>query len=552
MPRLVFLNGPLEGRSVALDRPVIVGRAAGADVVLDDPQVSRRHALLRLAEGECVVLDLGSANGTFVNGRRLSGPARLRAGDRVSFGTIQSTYGGDAPGAPAEADWSDGGTAPQVVMTMPAPSRAPTQAEVTRSADLAASVAARLRFLEDLGRMSRSAFDEAALVRFVLDEILALVPPADRAAILLWDRESGRLVPAGGRTRGGPAAALRVSRTLVEDAVRRREAVLAVDVADDARYARAESMVALGLRSAIAVPMLFADEVCGVIEVDSTTPGRRLGQADLALLSGVATQVGLALAFARQHDRLLRDELMERDLALARRIQRQFLPARLPALPPYRFAAEYRPAAGVGGDLYDVLALGEGRLAIVVGDACGKGVSAALYAAKVLSDLRHAAVAARGAGPSKILRRLNRELCAGNEESLFVTLGLAVLDAATGRVEIATAGHPPPILRAARGEARLVGGPGAGPLGLHGDFAVESREHALAPGEHLVLYTDGVTEALDPAGALFGSERLLEAVGRAAPEPVSIVQAIGEAVARFRGVAPQSDDVTIVCFGRER
>jgi len=266
---------------------------------------------------------------------------------------------------------------------------------------------------------------------------------------------------------------------------------------------------------------------------------------------GVAPQVGLALAFARQHRRLVRDELLERDLALARRIQRQILPKRLPERPPFRFAAEYRPAAGVGGDFYDVLELSGGRLGVVVGDACGKGVSAALYAAKVLSDLRHEALAAREGGPGDILSRLNRLLCLGNEESLFVTAVLAVLDPASRRVEVASAGHPLPIRRGRRGAVSFSGMTGAGPLGLHPEATIESHAGALAPGDQLVLYTDGVTEALDPAGAVFGSERLLDAVRRAEPDPAAVVHMITQAVASFVGSAPPSDDFTVVCVGCE-
>ncbi len=553
MPRLVFHTEPFTNRVVTFDRPVVVGRAPTCDVVLDDPRVSRRHALLRWADGECVVLDLGSANGTFVNERRLSGPTRLRPGDRLGFGTIHCAYEEDRPEAPTSPGapvWAEGGAAvPEVVLTMPAAGRAPAAADVTGSADLAASMAARLRFVEDLGRMSRSAFDEAALVQFVLDELLALVPAADRAAVLWWDREAGRLVPAGGRTRGGPVGELRISRTLVEEVARRREAVLAVDVADDARYAQAESVIALGLRSAVAVPIISADELYGVLVVDSAAGDRRLGRADLALMAGVAPQVGLAVAFARQHHRLVRDELLERDLALARRIQRQMLPRQFPERPPYRFAAEYRPAAGVGGDFYDVLELGGGRLGVVVGDACGKGVSAALYAAKVLSDLRHEAAAARAGGPADLLIRLNRLLCLGNDESLFVTAVLAVLDPASGRVEVASAGHPLPVRRDRRGAASWFGAAGAGPLGLHEDAAIASHAGRLNPGEQLVLYTDGVTEALDPAGAVFGPERLLDTVRRAAPDPAAIAHGIGRAVHAFAGSAAPSDDLTVVCVG---
>jgi serine phosphatase RsbU (regulator of sigma subunit) len=256
----------------------------------------------------------------------------------------------------------------------------------------------------------------------------------------------------------------------------------------------------------------------------------------------------MALAYARVHTKLVERELVERDLGLARKIQQHFLPPRLPALPGFEFGVAYQPALAVGGDLYDFVTLGDGSLAIAVGDVSGKGIAAALFAAKVMSDLRYEA--AGQAEAAAILGRVNRVLAARDHEGMFVTLALVIITPSASRLTVASAGHPLPLVRDATGRVVTIGHSGDGPLGLDADAKFSQYRYEIDARDAVVLYTDGFLEALNAENDQYGHERLCETVASCAPGPKTIVDAITEDVRTFESGRPQSDDVTVVCFER--
>jgi sigma-B regulation protein RsbU (phosphoserine phosphatase) len=239
-------------------------------------------------------------------------------------------------------------------------------------------------------------------------------------------------------------------------------------------------------------------------------------------------------------------ERLEAELKTARRIQADMLPppAAGGAAAGYRLAAVLVPARAVGGDLFDHFEH-DGRVFFLVGDVSGKGVPAALFMArtKTLFD----AVAARERDPGAILAALNRELCRQNDAGMYVTAVCGVLDVASRHVHFATAGHEPPVIVRAHGHPAPLATEGGRVLGLmeFGDYPVSSV--TLGAGDALVMYTDGVSEAQDPAGEFFGAERLLAAVAReAAHDAAALTSGLLGDVKAFTATAPQSDDITIL------
>ncbi len=325
--------------------------------------------------------------------------------------------------------------------------------------------------------------------------------------------------------------------------------MLAIDTQADARYSESESIFALGIRAAICAPMLFQDEIYGVVQVDSASPGVPFQEADVALVLSLASQLGMALGYARLHATLVERELVERDMALARRIQQQFLPEGRLELPGFSAAVEYRPAQGVSGDFYDRIALDGGRVAVIVGDVSGKGVSAALYAAKLMTDLRYQALGQ--VDPGAILSRANQVLAGRDHEGMFATVAVAVIEPARGSVVLASAGHPPPFVRRAGGEVAAIGEPGGAPLGLDPRARFAEYTCDLQPGDALVLYSDGIIEALDANQALFDEARTMAAIRYSDGTVDGILQSLRQAIEAFVGLAPQSDDVTLVCVRRD-
>jgi serine phosphatase RsbU (regulator of sigma subunit)/pSer/pThr/pTyr-binding forkhead associated (FHA) protein len=545
MPHLLFENGP--GKAIQFDGEIVVGRSAHADAVVDDASVSRRHAMLRWHEGECVVLDLGSANGTLVNGQRVVKPTRLKPGDMVAFGAIRARYATEsaASSKSRRASRLDDSSTGTVMIAVPSSDNARESATAVANAE---ALRLRLELLEALGALSGRTFNSDALITLVLERVLALIPQAERAIAMNWDQAEEKLTLAAIRMRARSKASVRVSETLLREAIHRREAVVIVDAGTDHRFAKTESILAANIQSAMCAPMLFDDRVYGVLQVDAPRSMGKFSRNDLALLASVAGYLGMALGFARLHQKELQRELVERDYDLARRIQRRFLPEKVPEVRGSTFALEYAPALFVGGDFYDFIDLGGGRMAIAIGDVSGKGVSAALYAARLASELRHHTVGERE--PSTILSKLNASLAAIDPEGMFVTLVLATLDAATHKLIVANAGHPLPLLRRAGGKVSELGRGGALPLGVMDTSEPDRFEHELAPGEAVLFFTDGASEALNAAGDLFGIPSLQKTFAHSRGTPQDTVRAIVEHVRAHEAGAPPSDDLTLICLQR--
>lgn len=245
---------------------------------------------------------------------------------------------------------------------------------------------------------------------------------------------------------------------------------------------------------------------------------------------------------------------LESELRIARAIQASVLPrdpAALARAGGFAVAAHFRPAREVGGDLYQCFWLADGRLFLGVGDVAGKGVPAALMMAVATTLIK--AMAAADPDPAGVLRRVNRELCAIGEELLFVTLVVAALAPADGELLLGNAGHNPPLRVRADGDCEFLAVAPGLVLGVEPDFAYATMRLHLAPGETLLLYTDGVTEAMDVAGECYGSSRLLDAArGAGAATPRERVAAVVAAVAAHVGAAEQSDDLTLLAVARLR
>jgi sigma-B regulation protein RsbU (phosphoserine phosphatase) len=239
-------------------------------------------------------------------------------------------------------------------------------------------------------------------------------------------------------------------------------------------------------------------------------------------------------------------ERHESELKIARDIQMHLLPPdRADARPPaaYHLAASLIPARQVGGDLYDHF-LVDRKLWFMVGDVSGKGVGAALFMARAMTMLRASAVP--GAGPKEILTKVNQGLCHQNNGATFVSLFAAVLDLSTGILIHASAGHDPPVIVSGHGP-RFLQSEGGPVLGLI-DAAVYAEERTtLNPGDTLVVYTDGVTEAMDPEAHMFSGDRILEAVRfNSSRSSSDVLGALLASVRTFAGDAPQSDDITVM------
>jgi sigma-B regulation protein RsbU (phosphoserine phosphatase) len=301
-------------------------------------------------------------------------------------------------------------------------------------------------------------------------------------------------------------------------------------------------------RSMITVPLKVGDRVTGVAQVINRLDGRPFDQDDLDLFTALSSLAAIALENARMHQTLLEKQRLVKDMEFARTVQESFLPQTPPELPGYRFSAHYTPALEVGGDFYDFIPLDERRMGIVIGDVSGKGVPAALSMAKLGSDMR--TLAFTEPSPADALAKLNDLLAGRSRRGMFATLLYIELDASAGTMVLSNAGHLPPIIRKADGRLEKVAKAGGAPLGMLPGMRFGQETVELEAGSTVVLYTDGIVEAMNRKEELYGYDRFEILLKKGPADPGRLREAVIGDVNRFTGLSPQHDDMTMVFFGR--
>ncbi len=397
-----------------------------------------------------------------------------------------------------------------------------------------------------------------------LDEVLELIMSASRAvlraeacSLLLADPATDELVFTVAQ---GPVAdQLRDSHRVKKGSgiagyvFETGEPQLIEDVYEDPRFHPGfDRRTGYRTRSMLCVPIQAKERVIGVSQVINRQDGLPFTREDLETLLLLCSHAAVAIENARMHQALLQRQRMESDLAFARSIQLSFLPQESPVVPGFRFEAHYQAALEVGGDFYDFIALDDNRLGILIGDVSGKGVSSALYMARLTSDFRLLAI--RHKDPADLVARVNDVLCERSSHGMFVTLCYLVLDVSDSSLSYINAGHIPPFRWNALDPDRTVhllrqgGGP---PTGILPGMRYELGQERLEPGDRLLLTTDGLTEAMNGSGERFGMDRLERVLKDAGPSCGEAREAILRAVDRFVGSNAQSDDLTVVLMGCE-
>jgi sigma-B regulation protein RsbU (phosphoserine phosphatase) len=307
--------------------------------------------------------------------------------------------------------------------------------------------------------------------------------------------------------------------------------------------------VAEGLDSYTFVPLLIGGGAIGVLALGSRG-ARTLDDDELRFVRLLANQAALSFEQVRLHRLESQGQRMEREMQQARRIQMSLLPGRYPEIAGWDFAATYESAREIGGDLYDFIEWPDApeRIGLLIADVSGKGTAAALFMAHSRAMIRGAAQTRPG--PADTLSEANVLIARDNHAMLFVSAFYAVLDTVDGCLTFANAGHNVPLLRRANGDLEEVMCRGM-VLGIMDDMTYDEDQLVLAPGDTLVLYTDGITEAMDADGELFGKARLKEAIGGAtARDAHDVIDAIIAAIRAYTGDTPQADDLTVVAVRR--
>lgn len=581
MPRLIVRSTPSHGDSVTeLSRlRTTIGRSARNDLCVEDPFASRLHAEIRRRGDAFWISDLGSANGTLINGARLTSQVQLNDHDIIRIGETEIEYSERADTAPARGRtsilFSDSSLAATPEATIIAGSRNSAQ-DLLKFADSHTQL--NQTFVDNrtlvptpkmvspdelniISKVSLTLLSPLSLddtLQQVLECVFEVLPAADRGYVMLL--ETPDRTPAAApelickaqkarRQANTSPQEIQLSHSITEQVLKQCTSVLTSDAQQDPRFQERHSIVLGGVRSVMAVPLAVENRVSGMVYVDSPYQTNRFTERDLQLLTLMAGVAAIRIENVRLLEVQQEQKRLANELAVASEIQLRLHPASPPAIPGYDLIGVSFPCYEVGGDYFDFIEKRDGRYVVALGDVSGKGTGAALLMSSV-----HAAVRAQATtriSATEVVGEINQYIYDNTPSNRFVTLFYSELDPRSHQLIYITAGHNPPLLVRASGEVSTLD-IGGFPVGIT-PFA-EYREGwaELQPGDVLVIYSDGVTESLDEEGEEFGETRLIEIVqknrGRTA---AGLRDRIDEALAKFVGKAKTVDDLTLVIVKRK-
>ena len=543
MASLVVMGPPARGVRYVLPaaRGMVMGRSGFCDIVLNKRSLSREHARIDERNGQHFITDLGSVNGTFVNGRPVHQPTLLKDGDRINLFDLPLAYCSQDDGVP--------GSSGEMSTTNGAPPLTTSGSPVALHPVAEASggrLQERLNCLLEIAHRLGSHLAVDEILPKVLDTLFQAFPQAINGEIALLD-ESGAMIPrASKHGREGDSAVLTavpINAPVTQQVIQTGKG-LVEHRGDDRGTSALEDRFASTLSVPIVAP---GRNVLGVIVIETDDPTGKFVEDDLQLVEGVAVMTSQAIGYARAHELILEHDRHRQQLEMARDIQLRMLPHSRPDVAGYSFSDYYQAARTVGGDWYTYRATSNGLLVVAVADASGKGLGAALKIVDFASELRHCLETI--ASLKQAMSRLNRFVCELDES--FITFCVCVLDPREHRLSIANAGHPAPLRRRSDGSVEALGADRSGmPLGLNPDERYHPFSLELSPGDEIVLYTDGVNEAMNRKNDLFGTARLHEALAAPATDVEGRVRAIVDRVDRFRNGSKPSDDTCIVALSR--
>ena len=537
----------------------VLGRHPDCGIVLEVRAVSREHARVVRVEDVFYVEDLKSRNGTFLNDEQVAGRRKLRENDQIRICDVVFAFHHGSP--EATKDSVEEGVAESEAMMID-DARVGASSTITTKLDISSgrsglrltvNAEVKLKALLEIMQNLGSAVGMSEVLPKLLDNLFAIFIQADRGFIVLKDKKSGRLIPAAVKhRREEDAEQIRISRTIVNSVMSSKEAILSADAAVDSRFGEAASIVDFQIHSMMCAPLIGSeDKVLGVLQIDTSDQRNKFTPEDLEVLASVGCHAAVSVENAQLHEIRVQEEAFERELSLARKIQLGFLPEKPPEVEGYEFFDYYDPARYLGGDYFNYMRLPDDRLAVILADVSGKGVSAALLMAVLSAETR--VCLATEPDPAKAIASLNQIFCESSWEDRFVTMVVSIIDLKTNEVTLVNAGHMAPVLRHPDGTIEEVGQEAAGlPVGVVEGMEYEEFKVKLERGESLTVYTDGIPDAMNMREEFYGTERFMNELKTPSVDGVvAMGKRIIDEVKRFAGEQAQSDDMCVTMFGRK-
>jgi serine phosphatase RsbU (regulator of sigma subunit)/anti-sigma regulatory factor (Ser/Thr protein kinase)/pSer/pThr/pTyr-binding forkhead associated (FHA) protein len=538
-------------------REITLGRLPANDLCVQDSCCSGRHAAIAPKDGEFVVRDLGSKNGTSVNGVRLTGEKVLRKGDEIKVGNSKiwfEEYRTEVILTPKTDLTRSSNTIIQVkevIQKHRPPSgvhrpsgRGPAPADTGPDQRIS-------RVLKKVGEALVLHMDVDSLCEYIMD-LIAREIPMDRGVLMLKSDGDG-FEKKTVRIFNEPAKphSIQISRSIVQKTVEGNVAILVSSIQDNPDWQNNESVIQKAIRSAMCVPLWDnsgnVERIIGVIYADRRTIPAPFTQVELDILALLANMAAVKISEARHIEEEEKNKARQKQLILARQIQMNLLPKKDPSFEPFDISGTMRVCYEVGGDYFDYIPLGTG-LGVVIADVSGKGYSAALHMTQLRGYLHASAAGAHDLG--ELAGALNKFVHSSSESNIFISFFLGLVDRDKGEMTYVNAGHNPPLLLKANGGLMRLGGTGFC-LGMFPAAEFGTETVPFEPGDILCAYTDGITESRNPEEQEYGEERLAALVREAAGLPSGVIkEKILESVGGFSSSSEAFDDMTLVVIKR--
>ncbi len=534
---------------------ISVGRSPDNDISIPDPYSSGRHAFIYPADGGYVVRDNKSKNGTFLNGVKITAETELKKGDEVLIGSTRIVFDKEISADVEVTESASTGTNINTIMDLK---------DILKKTDIettikgtATPVALEKIKSEHKAYSVLSEVSKALIFHKPLDELLEHIMdlicenlPMDRGILMLKEGNPPQLIPKVIRIneKGLKKQKIQVSQSIVNTALDQHSSILTRDAQSDTRFKSQQSIIRSNIHSAMCVPLWNNKEIIGIVYADRVLHLDQFSDEDLKLLTLLSNLAAVKIENAKLFEDAIEKKKMEKELALAAQIQKDFLPKENPELENFEIAGSNIPCYQVGGDYYDFIAIDPNRIGIIIADVSGKGVSASLLMASLRASL-HSEIHPKYK-LEEMACKLNDFVHRSSSPNCFITFFYSELDKKTGELRFINAGHNPPIILDKKGKIQRLESCGLC-LGMFPSSSYEIKEMKLNPGDTAIFYTDGITESRNKKNEEFEEEKLIKFIQKHSKLPAQeLVEKIQEEVNKFAAGTDQMDDMTLVIIKR--
>ncbi len=556
MPKLYIYPKNDDPYNIVLKgKKLTFGRSQKNDIVIEDPFCSGIHVSIYPSDSNYFVCDESSKNGTFVNGKKLVSPVKLKKGDEILIGSTRIIFDMKLS---TNVELKDETGIDKDINTIVQVDKLLDKQDMNTTMQ-AGLIPENLEKIKEDSR-SFSVLSEvsgALILHKPLDELLEYIMDLicenmymDRGILMIKEGNPPQMIPKVVRINNEKLKnkKIQVSQSIINTVVERSSSVLTRDAQADKRFKAKESIIKSNIHSAMCVPLYNNKEIIGIIYSDRISLLDQFSDSDLKLLTLLSNLAAVKIENAKLVEKAIENEKMEKELALAAQIQKDLLPKENPEFEKMDITGSNVPCYQVGGDYFDFIELDSKRLGIVIADVSGKGVGASLLMASLRACL-HSEVDS-GCSLEKMALRLNDFVHKSSSTNCFITFFYCEYDNEKNELRYINAGHNPPLLIEKKGTVDHFEISGLC-LGMFPSSEYEEKKITLSPGDTLLFYTDGITESRNKKGEEFTEERLINIAKQNSKLPVQdLMKKIFEEVNEFTSGVNQMDDMTMIVLKR--